>query len=88
MQTSFRESFWKDVKHCNDQRIKTLVNEVIRDVERAKSLGEIKNLKKLKGFKTSYRIRIADYRLGLDILGQNVEFIRLLNRKEIYRYFP
>jgi mRNA interferase RelE/StbE len=88
MQTSFRESFWKDVKHCNDQKTKAVVNQVISDVERATSLSEVKNLKKLKGFKTSYRIRIGDYRLGLDIQGQNVEFIRLLNRKEIYRYFP
>ena len=48
----------------------------------------IVNLKKLKGFKTAYRIRIGDYRIGVFIDGDIVEFARVVHRKDIYRLFP
>jgi len=88
MQLVFRNSFWKDVKHCKDHGIKNTVKQIIFETEQANSLQEIKNLKKPSGFKSAYRIQIGDYRLGLDVQGDKVEFIRLLHRKEIYRYFP
>jgi len=35
-----------------------------------------------------YRIRLGDYRLGFVFERGAVTFVRCLNRKEIYRYFP
>ena len=35
-----------------------------------------------------YRIRVGDYRLGLVFDGGTMTFVRCLNRREIYRYFP
>jgi mRNA interferase RelE/StbE len=49
---------------------------------------EIPHLKKLQGFKSVYRIRIGDYRIGIFIDGNTVQFVRVLNRKDIYKYFP
>ncbi|MGA1264796.1 MAG: type II toxin-antitoxin system RelE family toxin, partial [Prochlorothrix sp.] len=52
------------------------------------------NLLKLKGYDTYYRIRVGDYRIGLEVLHQSdsgnleIVFVRVLHRKEIYRYFP
>jgi len=54
----------------------------------ARSLAGIPNLKKLKGFKKHYRIRVGDYRAGVIIEGENVIFERLLHRKDIYKYYP
>jgi len=48
----------------------------------------LKEIRKLRGFEKDYRIRIGDYRLGLIIDNQIVEFIRCLHRKDIYKYFP
>ncbi|WP_079720471.1 type II toxin-antitoxin system RelE family toxin [Salegentibacter holothuriorum] len=46
-------------------------------------------IKKLKGFKDFYRIRIGDYRLGVKKLtDQEILLVRFLQRKEIYKYFP
>lgn len=88
MDTTFRDSFYKDIKKCADKSIKEKVLEVIDEVEKATSVNRISNLKKLKGFKNAYRIKIKDYRVGLEIEGTNVSFVRLLHRKEVYRYFP
>ncbi len=45
---------------------------------------------KLTGYQTYYKIRVGDYRIGLhiDISQQQVEFQRILHRREIYRQFP
>ncbi len=68
--------------------VKRSIADVIDDVKQAKSLSQIKNIKKMKGFTSSYRIRIGDYRIGIFVEGDIVEFARVLNRREIYRYFP
>lgn len=59
-------------------------------MESVDNLSQIPNLKKLKGQKNKvyYRSRIGNYRVGLIIKEDIVVFVRFLNRKEIYRYFP
>ena len=59
-------------------------------MESVDSLSQIPNLKKLKGQKSKvyYRSRIGNYRVGLVIKKDLAVFVRFLNRKEIYRYFP
>jgi mRNA interferase RelE/StbE len=58
-----------------------------------KSKEEINGLKKIQGYETYYRIRLGDYRLGIEIIEEGakedgVYFIRFLHRKDIYKYFP
>lgn len=45
---------------------------------------------KLSGYQTFYKIRVGDYRIGLQINSDEhlVEFLRVLHRREIYRKFP
>ena len=64
------------------------IEKVILDVENATSLSQIKNLKKLKGQTKYYRIRLGDYRIGLYIEDQIIEFTTIGNRKDIYKRFP
>jgi len=60
----------------------------IEDVENAKKPQNIKGIKKLKGDKTAFRIRIGRYRIGIYIVNKVVEFTRVLHRDKIYKYFP
>jgi mRNA interferase RelE/StbE len=86
--TAFRESFRRDLLAIRDQRLLRRVTEFIESVEAAASLSDLPNLKSLKDAKNYFRLRIGNYRIGLAIEGQTVVFVRLLHRKEIYRYFP
>ena len=52
------------------------------------SIQEIANFKAMQGFTNRYRIRVGDYRIGLEISENTIEIIRTLHRKEFYRYFP
>jgi len=64
------------------------VRQTIQEVEEAKDVHAIRNLKKLKAQGNHYRIRIGDFRLGLVIVDDIVSFVRCLHRSEVYRYFP
>jgi len=87
--TEYLPSFLKDLKALkstpSDAPIKTLAFETIPNCP---SLEEVRNLTKLTGYETAYRIRIGDYRVGLFIERDTITFARVLHRKEIYRYFP
>ena len=64
------------------------VKEAIEQVEAAPSPRDVPNLTKLSGSSGFYRIRIGDYRIGILVEENEVEFVRFLHRRDIYRYFP
>lgn len=88
MNIQFRASFSKDISSIKNKGLLDRIRETIEYVDAAQNLQEIANLKKLKGGSSYYRIRVGEYRLGLTIENDIVTFVRCLNRKEIYRYFP
>lgn len=88
MKVAFRESFLRDVRAVKGKDAQRRIKEAIEHVEQVNKPTEISNLKKLKGHGTYYRIRIGDYRVGLKIEADIVTFVRVLNRKDIYKYFP
>ncbi len=90
METEFKDSFLKDIRSIKDKKLLSRLEQFIVAVENVDNLSQIPNLKKLKGQKNKvyYRSRIGNYRVGLIIKQDIVVFVRFLNRKEIYRYFP
>ena len=81
-------SFEKDTNKINDKSLLGKIADCIDDVHIASGINEINGIKKLSGFKKEYRIRIGNYRLGVVVEKDRVEFIRCLHRKDIYKYFP
>ena len=88
MRVKFRASFKKDLKRIKDQKLLDKVIAVIDEVKGSKSLAEVSNLTKLKGYEEFYRIRIGNFRIGMRLAENEVIFVRFLHRKEIYRFFP
>jgi len=89
MKIAFRKSFAKDLRRHRKQReLLSRIREIILEIEAAETLSSGKNLKRLKAEGPYYRIRAGNYRLGLIIEAETVIFVRVLHRKEIYRYFP
>ena len=88
MRTAFRRSFERDLRRLRDETLRRRIREAIEQVEAAETLQDVPNLRQITGFKGFYRIRIGDYRLGIAVEGEEVEFVRCLHRRDIYRYFP
>jgi mRNA interferase RelE/StbE len=86
--TAFRESFDADLSAISDPALLRRIRKVIEQVEAARRFQEIPNLKRLETTGKYYRIRVGDYRIGFVFERGVVTFIRCLDRKEIYRYFP
>jgi mRNA interferase RelE/StbE len=85
---TFRKSFEKDLSKLRDADLLQKIQAVIEAAEAAVNLVDINNLKKLKADGDYYRIRVGNYRLGLVLDETGIVFVRVLHRKEMYRYFP
>ena len=88
MNVEFKKSFEKDLGKIRDLELLQRIQAVIEEVENTSSLKDFSNVKKLKAEGDYYRIRIGNYRIGFSTHGDVVTFVRVLHRKEIYRYFP
>jgi len=83
------KSFVKDVDKIRDKKILHNLNKLIIELENSKSFTELPHVKKIKGYDSFFRIRIGNYRLGLEeISGKGICLTRFLHRKDIYKYFP
>jgi mRNA interferase RelE/StbE len=82
-------SFERDVDRIKDKKILIKLQSFISDIEEATFISEILHIKKIEGYTSFYRIKIGDYRLGMEALSnREVVFLRFLHRKDIYRHFP
>jgi mRNA interferase RelE/StbE len=88
MEVKFTSIFLKDISGIHNNRLIQSIEESIVNAKGANAIGDIKKLKKLKGYSKHFRIRIGDYRIGLFIENNTIEFSRFLHRKDIYKYFP
>lgn len=89
MKIEFDKSFSKSLNKIQDSLVKNRIEQIIIEFDEAETIIEIKNIKKLVGFQNYYRIRIGNYRLGIESIDQNTaRFIVIAHRKDIYRIFP
>ncbi|MVN23412.1 type II toxin-antitoxin system RelE family toxin [Mucilaginibacter arboris] len=88
MKVEFLDKFNKDLTKIKNKAVSEDVLATIENVEQSFNIASIKNIKKLKGFKNAYRIRIGNYRIGIFVTDDAVEFVRIVHRKDIYNLFP
>lgn len=89
MIVEFDKSFEKSLDKIKDRKLLERIKSVILNAEKVSSLEEIPNVKKLTGFSSYYRIKLGDYRLGLEKLdSKTIRLIIIENRKDIYKRFP
>ncbi len=88
MQILYEKSFYKDISKLADFSINPKILKLVEQIKSAYGINEINSIKKMSGFTDYYRIRIGDYRLGVKYVNNTVTLIRLLHRRDIYKYFP
>ena len=88
MIVKYKSSFEKDLIKIGDSSVFEKTKVAIEAIKLATKLSDIQNLKKIKGHKTAYRIKIGDYRIGFYFTKNELEFCRILHRKDIYKFFP
>ena len=88
MKVEFSKSFEKDLGKIRDKDLLIKIKAIIEEVEGSERFLDVSNVKKLKADGSYYRIRAGDYRVGLTKDEGLITFVRVLHRKEMYRYFP
>ena len=87
MKIEIRKSFTKDADKL-PAPFRSHLAGIIEAMEKTDQPSQLKDCKKIKGYKTAYRIRMGHYRIGFYYEHKTIELVRILHRKEIYRYFP
>ena len=88
MQVIVTNQFEKDASKELDKNLQIRLAEIIEGLQSATSLQDLPNLKKLKGYKNYFRIKLSDYRIGFVYESNEITLCRVMHRREIYRYFP
>lgn len=89
MKVEYRQLFLKDLKKLKKQLIYQQVFDLVFNIlPKINSLQDLTQIKVMKGYPNRYRIRLGDYRVGIEINQDKIEIMRVLHRREFYRYFP
>lgn len=89
MEIQYRKSFLRDLKKLKGQPIYDKIFELaFTTLPKVDRLSNVTGVKAIKSYPNRYRIRIGNYRVGIEVHGDNVEVMRVLHRREFYRYFP
>jgi len=75
MKIVFDRSFDKSLDKINDRNLKKRIEKTILQIEATSEIELITNLKKMQGYKSFYRIRLGDYRIGIEL--ENTTIVRL-----------
>jgi mRNA-degrading endonuclease RelE of RelBE toxin-antitoxin system len=89
LEVQYRQAFLKDLKQLKSSESYERIYEVaFTTLAAINTLEELSDIKAMKGCSGRYRIRIGDYRIGIEVNGDVIEVMRVLHRREFYRYFP
>lgn len=88
MKVIFLKKFSKDLDKINQPKDLKSIAEIIDLVKSVDTLEQVSGVKKLSGFDDAFRIRSGNYRIGVFVDGNIVQFARVAHRKDIYKIFP
>jgi mRNA-degrading endonuclease RelE of RelBE toxin-antitoxin system len=84
----FHARFSKDIDKLKEIQLRNALEELIILLENVSTLHEIPDVKKLKGATNAYRIKLGSYRVCFFYDKGVISLARVLQRKDVYKYFP
>jgi mRNA interferase RelE/StbE len=89
LEITYTKTFLKDLaKVIPVKRRRQIEKFVFEDLPILSSIENAGNVEKMTGYKNHYKVRFGDYRVGIFKNNSTPELQRVLNRKEIYKFFP
>jgi len=81
MNFEFDSSFLRSLRKLKEVQMRMKVEQLILALEQADTLSKIKSIKKIVGHQRYYRMRLGNYRLGLEkISSDTVRLIVITHR--------
>ena len=88
MKVQFTNAFDRDLSKIKDKKVAAQILSAVGTMKSANSLTEIAGVKKMHGATNAFRMRVKDFRIGFYFEKDSILISRVLNRKDIYKYFP
>lgn len=81
----YRKGFIKELERV-PHNVRKAFAVAVAGITQASQLGEVGNLKKLRGYSNVYRLKLSDHRAVFLTVerGQAVEFLYIASRGEVY----
>jgi mRNA interferase RelE/StbE len=84
----YSKKFLKDLASVPAKQRQEIEDFVFETLPNAKSIAELHKFEKMKGYSECYKARFGSYRIGAIINDDGIELKRLMDRKNIYKFFP
>jgi len=88
MKIEYGKKFLKELSLIPSKYRIIIEDFVFEELPRYKNIYECKQIESMKGYKMYFKVRFGDYRIGIKKEGEIIIILRVLHRKEIYKYFP
>ena len=89
MQVTYSKTFLKDLSRVSPASRKIQIEKFVFEfLPQISSFEDAGNIEKMTGHNNYYKVRFGDFRVGLVKNKTSIEILRVLNRKDIYKYFP
>jgi mRNA interferase RelE/StbE len=88
MEVDFTKNFLKLLENLKNEDLFQKIQNSIDNIIHANNISEISNIKKMTGYQVYYRIKIGDYRIGVELIENKIKFLTVKHRKDIYKKFP
>ncbi len=89
MQIAYTKTFLKDLAKVAPAKRRLQIEKfVFEELPVFFSIEEVGKIEKMTGYIDHYKMRFGDYRVGMFKNNNVIELKRVLNRKEIYKFFP
>ncbi len=89
MEVTYSKTFLKELSKVSPAQTKEKIEKfVFEELPTLTSVENAGNIEQMTGFKNYYKVRFGDFRVSLLKKKNSLEVLRVLHRKDIYKYFP
>jgi mRNA interferase RelE/StbE len=84
----YSKRFLKQLARIPAETRKSVEKFAFEDVPGVPSMGEIGKIERMQGYSGYYKARFGSYRVGIKSENGNLALQVVMNRKDIYKFWP
>ena len=88
MEIRYHPRFDRDTRRIRSRDLSSRLERTIAELKAASNIREVSGVQPMTGSEDHFRIRIGEYRIGLEVDGDVAVLLRFMHRRDIYRNFP
>jgi mRNA interferase RelE/StbE len=88
VKVNYRKKFLKQLAGLPRDTRSKVEKFAFTEVPNALSVTDVGSIEKMQGYKSFYKTRFGSYRVGMKVEGDTLTFQVVMDRKDIYKFFP